>query len=117
MLGLKAKKKHLFTLFLPKNYLLCKEGGAGSTCHLSSDVLPTLAPHQPYLQQSLPKGLRAACLALQWGRGWAREPTHDITVDLSSGRVIMLTTGLFTMGKGDLLFGGNRGHGDIFCHG
>ena len=44
---------------------------------------------------------------LQWGRGWAWEPTHNITVDLSSGEVILLTTGLFTTGKGDLLFGGN----------
>lgn len=49
-------------------------------------------PHQPCHRQSLPKGLRTKSPALQWGRGWTREPTHNITVDLSSGKVIWLTS-------------------------
>lgn len=114
MLGLKAQIKHFFTLFLPENYWVCKGGGAGSTCHVSSDVLPTLAPHQPCHQQSPPRGVKTMWSALQWGRRRTWEPTHSITVDSSSGKVILLTTGHFAMGKADLLFRGDGDCRDVF---
>lgn len=53
------------------------------------------------------------CPVLQWGRGWAWEPTHDIAVDVSSGGVILLATELFTVGKEDLQFGESGGYEDV----
>lgn len=113
-MGLKAKIITFSHSFFPNYYVCREEVGAGSSDFLSSNVLPTLGPHQPCHQQSLPKGVMAMCPALPQDREWAREPTHSITVGLSFGKVILLPRGPFTVGKGNLLVKESRAYRNIF---